>query len=120
MPNQDLIVLIAFTFLGALGNGLLGFWDSHEPWDTRKFMGTVWRAITAAAISTSANQFLNLEGAIWLFGLLAGIAVDGVGNRLQGGVSAKTPSFSDKLDQLQDTLENIGRPPNPPIGGATP
>jgi hypothetical protein len=36
---NDLIFIILAAFVGALGSGTAGWWDSHEPFDGRIFMG---------------------------------------------------------------------------------
>ncbi len=87
---EDQLTIIISAFAGALGSGIAGWWDSHEKFELRKFMGTVWRAIFSAAVATSVSQYVNIEGAVWLYGFLAGAAGDGIGNKVQGGVSGKS------------------------------
>lgn len=115
--NEGLIVLA--MVLGALGSGTAGWWDSHEPFDWRKFMGTVWRAVFAAMLGVMTFQVGELAGwKIYVAAFLAGAGVDVIGNRLQGAVNNK-PSVEERLAELQSALlklsqERAGQPPTPP------
>lgn len=90
MSEQLTIVIAAFA--GALGSAMAGWWDSHEPFDARKFMGSVWRAVFAAMSFAFTNQFVDVKGAIWIWAFLGGAGVDVLGNRLQGGVGGQPKS----------------------------
>jgi len=117
MANSDLATIVIAAFLGALGSGLVGWWDSHEPFDWRKFMGTVWRAIFAAMSFAFTNQFVDVKGAIWIWAFLGGAGVDVIGNRLQGGIANKE-SLDQKIDKLAKMVEDITSVRLPPAGGA--
>lgn len=110
MNDRDLIT-IAAAFLGSLGSGVAGWWDSHEPFDARKFMGTIWRAIFAAMSFAFTNQFVDVKGAIWVWAFLGGAGVDVLGNRLQGGLVGKSDyaKIQEQLGQLQGQIEAIAR-----------
>lgn len=107
--NEGLIVLA--TFLGALGSGTAGWWDSHEPFDGRKFMGSVWRAIFAAMLSTMTFQIGSFTGwQIYFAAFLAGAGVDSFGNRIQGAMGPRT----DRLSQVEETIKKLVQERVPP------
>jgi hypothetical protein len=123
MPNNETLAIIA-AFVGALGAGMVGWWDAHEPFDPHKFLSNVWRAIFAAmtyALGIQGGALLT-DGSMWgviATAFLVGAGVEGLGKKIQSAATPAGPSISDKLDKLQSTLENVGGPPTP-TGGATP
>jgi len=107
MNNIELITTVAAAFVGALGSGIAGWADSHESFDWRIFMGTVWRAIFAAMIFMSTFQAANLTGwQIYVAAFLGGAGVDAVGNRIQGGISTKD-TVADKLKELENKIAEL-------------
>ncbi len=103
--NNGLVWVVLAAFLGALGSGMAGWWDSNEPFCLRKFMGTVWRAIFAAmafALVFESTQFTGLY--VYIAAFLGGAGVDVLGNRLQGGVVAREP-LANKVNQLQNEIQ---------------
>jgi hypothetical protein len=85
---------------------MAGWWDSHEPFDPRKFMGTVWRALFAAMGFAFSNQFVVVTGAVWIWAFLGGAGVDVIGNRLQGGIAGKDP-LAEVKGQLADVARRL-------------
>lgn len=103
MTDTELIGVVAAAFLGALGSGLAGWWDSHESFNPRIFMGTVYRAILAA-VSSPYLQATGEHGfMLWLAAFMAGGFIDSVGNRLQGGIAGKSEAatIQAQLAQLE-------------------
>ena len=73
------------AILGGLAVALLGWLESHETFNVRKFGGSVIRALIAGAIFTAGYE---LAGSItWLdlfYAFLGGAGVDVIGNRIAG------------------------------------
>ncbi len=94
----NLITVAIAAFLGALGSGFAGWWNTHEPFDGRKFIGNVWRAITAAlalVAFSEATQLITARDLIMAF--LTGAGIDVFGNRIQGGIANKGSLTVDDL-----------------------
>ena len=78
--GDGLIWVVLAAFLGALGSGMAGWWDSNEPFCLRKFMGTVWRAIFSGmtfALTFEATNFTGLQAYI-AAGQIRGVRAMGV------------------------------------------
>lgn len=105
--DSSIIWTVIAAFVGALGCGIAGWADSHGPFDWHIFMGTVWRALFAAMVFMSTFQAANLTGwQIYVAAFLGGAGVDAVGNRIQGGLSAKDTT-ADKLKELESKLTEL-------------
>ena len=74
--NKLCLVLLALA--GGVLIGLLGYFQSHEPFDKRKFGASVVRALTFGAIYTLGG------GTDQLAAFLTGLAGDVVINRVAG------------------------------------
>jgi len=81
------IILIALTVAGAVFVAVLGWVESGESFDTRKFGASVGRAIFAGF--TSALIFQGTESPTiftYLSALLIGAGIDVTGHRLAGAL----------------------------------
>ena len=106
MDNGIVWTVIA-AFVGALGCGIAGWADSHEPFDPRIFMGTVWRALFAAMTFALTFQAANLTGwQIYVAAFLGGAGIDAVGNRIQGGMAAKDTT-ADRLTAVEKMMAEV-------------
>jgi len=84
------IILIAITILGAITVALLGWIDSGEKFDQRKFTGSIIRAFIAGL--ASALIFEGIQDVTiftYLSAFLIGAGVDVTGHRLVGAYSAR-------------------------------
>lgn len=73
------------AFVGALLSGTLGWLESKEPFDPRKFTATVLRAILAGVVFAVGYTIRDSLTVYDLFyGLLGGAGVDVLGHRLAG------------------------------------
>lgn len=84
------VVLISVTaFAGAMLSALLGWLDSKEAFDVRKFGASIVRAIIAGIAFAAAYQYLNGIGPLDIaFAFLGGAGVDTLGNRVAGSIRA--------------------------------
>jgi hypothetical protein len=77
------VALAALT--GGLAAALLGWLESGEPFNPRKFGGSGIRALIAAVIFAVGYQLSNGIGLLDLFyAFLGGAGVDVLGNRISG------------------------------------
>jgi hypothetical protein len=116
LTNSDYLLALIGAFMGALGNGLAGWWDSNEPFDWRKFMGSVWRAIFSAmtiALGYDKIQGLQQLGMFtFIAAFLLGAGVESFGNKLQGGINNRTPDSATKLAKIQSQILEIEKARN--------
>jgi hypothetical protein len=108
LTNRDYIIVIAAAFIGALGSGVAGWWDSNEPFEFRKFMGSVWSALFAAMLFALGYDKINDLGvANFITAFLGGAGVDVIGNRVQGGINNRQPDLPTRIAKLENDLLNI-------------
>ena len=82
---MDRLFVGLVALLGGLVAALVGWLDSKEPFDGRKFGGSVVRSMIAAAIFTVGYQLSDGVNALDLFyAFLGGAGVDVMGNRIAG------------------------------------
>ena len=85
------ITLILLTVLGAITVALLGWVESGEPFDPRKFAASVGRAIIGGLLAA-----LIFEGTtnptVWTYvsAFLIGAGMDVTGHRLSGAIEQAT------------------------------
>lgn len=87
---MDRLFTIALAaFVGALASALLGWLESNEPFDGRKFGASAIRGLLAAAIFAVGYEFKHeLATTLDLFyAFLGGAGVDALGNRIAGKLS---------------------------------
>ena len=82
---MDRLYVGLVALLGGLVAALLGWLDSKEPFDGRKFSGSAIRSLIAAAVFTVGYQLSDGVSALDLFyAFLGGAGVDVIGNRITG------------------------------------
>jgi len=81
------ITLILLTVVGAIAVAILGWIESGEPFDKRKFAASVGRATLGGLVS--AFIFQGMENpTIWTYvsAFLIGAGIDVTGHRLSGAI----------------------------------
>lgn len=81
-----MLSIIAAAALGAVTSALLGWLDSGQPFNPRKFAYSAVHAVVAAGAAAAALTDGTIAGLIAAF--LAGAGVDAVGNRIKGAITA--------------------------------
>ena len=92
------------ALLGGVAAALLGWLECADPFNPRKFGGSVIRSLIAAAIFAAGYQLSGIVGIIDLFyAFLGGAGVDVIGNRISG--------------KLGNGSFPLTKPPEPPEKG---
>ncbi len=82
---MDRFYIAMAALLGGLVAALLGWLESGEPFNPRKFGGSVIRALIAAILFAVGYQLSGTAGVLDLFyAFLGGAGVDVLGNRVAG------------------------------------
>jgi len=82
---MDRLYVALAALLGGLVAALLGWLESNEPFNARKFGGSAVRALIAAVIFAVGYQLANSVTMLDLFyAFLGGAGVDVLGNRISG------------------------------------
>ncbi len=82
---MERLCIALFALLGGLVAALLGWLESGEPFDERKFGGSAIRALIAGIIFAVGYQVTEYFGVVDLFyAFLGGAGVDAIGNRIGG------------------------------------
>jgi Na+/citrate or Na+/malate symporter len=80
---MDRLYIGLLALLGGLVAALMGWLDSKEPFDRRKFGGSAVRSLIAAAVFTVGYQLSDGVNTFDLFyAFLGGAGVDVLGNRI--------------------------------------
>jgi len=83
--NMGRFYLALAALAGGLVSALLGWLESEQAFNTRKFGGSVIRSLLAAAVFAAGYQLADSIGALDLFcAFLGGAGVDVLGNRISG------------------------------------
>jgi hypothetical protein len=81
----DRLYLAIAALVGGLIAALLGWMESNESFNPRKFGGSAVRALLAGAIFAAGYEYSSSVGALDLFyAFLGGAGVDVIGNRIAG------------------------------------
>lgn len=84
---MDRLYIGLVALLGGLVAALIGWLDSKEPFNGRKFGGSVIRSLIAAAVFAVGYQLSDGVNALDLFyAFLGGAGVDVLGNRIAGSL----------------------------------
>ncbi len=89
---MDLFVLEigVAAFLGGIVTALLGWTESNLPFNVKKFMSSVIRALVAGVGIAVAFNYGEVVGPLsYLIAFLAGAGVDVGGNRVAGAIAAR-------------------------------
>ena len=79
------IYIALAALLGGVVNALLGWLESGEPFNPRKFGGSVIRSLIAGAVFAAGYRISGGAGIIdLLYAFLGGAGVDVIGNRISG------------------------------------
>lgn len=82
---MDKLWVAIAALIGGLASAGLGWLESKEPFDPRKFGGSAIRSLVAALIFVTGYSFANSIGILDLFyAFLGGAGVDVIGNRIAG------------------------------------
>lgn len=82
---MDRLYISIAAVMGGVVVALLGWLESSEPFNIRKFGGSVIRALIAGAIFAAGYEMSDAAGWRDLFyAFLAGAGVDVIGNRIAG------------------------------------
>ena len=107
MTNLDYFIVIAASFLGALGAGCAGWFASQEDFSLRKFMGTIWRAIFAAMLfSLGFDKGSDVTMISIISAFLGGAGVDVIGKRTQSAIESRY-SIETKLTDIEQQIRKI-------------
>lgn len=90
MTDIEMIIMALLAVAGAIVAAVLGWADSGDPFDARKFLSSVGRAIFAGlAVAATTLLIPNSEvnAANYIFAILAGAGIDVLGNRGAGVLS---------------------------------
>ncbi len=83
MDPQTILILLTVT--GAIAVAILGWCESGEPFDIKKFLPSMVRAALAGLVSAFAFQGIeNPDTWLYLTAFLIGAGIDVFGNRLSG------------------------------------
>ena len=92
MTEIELLALFIAAILGAVTTSGLGWLDSGNPFNLRKFLPGLIRGIVAAIIvfipASTGYLGMNLGLAVVLGAFLLGMGVDVAGNRIAGIIGA--------------------------------
>jgi hypothetical protein len=89
----QLVLLIGLSMLGGGVSAYLGWADSGEPWDTRKFGASLLRSLIGAATSALTFQgTVTVDVFVCLSAFLIGAGVDVLGKRAQSVIQSKPAS----------------------------
>jgi hypothetical protein len=100
---MDRLMIALVALLGGLVAALIGWLDSKEPFDGRKFGGSVVRSLIAAAVFTVGYQLSDGVNTLDLFyAFLGGAGVDVLGSRIAGSLGNNNfPLSKSKEDKEQ-------------------
>jgi hypothetical protein len=81
---MDMIYVVLSALAGGLFSALVGWLESNEPFDPRKFGGSVIRSLIAAVIFAVGYQFAHttVTALDFFYAFLGGAGVDVLGNRI--------------------------------------
>lgn len=84
----QLITLIVLSIVGGIASAILGWMDSGEPFDSRKFGASLIRAILGSAVAALALQgIVTVDVFVYLTAFLTGAGFDVLGKRAQAALT---------------------------------
>ena len=86
---MEIIFIGVAAFLGGIVAALLGWTETNEAFDARKFCSSLIRAIIAGGVIAVAFNYSEITLLSFLIAFLAGAGVDAGGNRIAGAISAR-------------------------------
>ena len=86
---MNIIWIGALAFVGGTTSAVLGWLDSKEPFEVRKFTASIIRALVAGVVFAVGYSFTNGLSPIDLgIAFCGGAGVDVLGNRISGAIKA--------------------------------
>lgn len=92
MTDIELLLLLIATIIGTILSALLGWAESGNPFNARKFIPSVARAaISAVVVFVGVNygHTGSITLIIYILAFLTGMGIDAGGNRLAGVIRKK-------------------------------
>lgn len=90
LTTIEVLALAFLSVVGALFSAVLGWLDSGDPFNARKFTSSILRAIIAGIIF-AAGSFAGLETVViwdYFVAFVGGAGIEVVGNRLAGAIKS--------------------------------
>jgi hypothetical protein len=90
MTDIEMLIMALLAVAGAIVAAVLGWADSDAPFDARKFLSSIGRAIfagLAVAATTLLIPSAEANVANYVLAVLAGAGIDVLGNRGAGVIS---------------------------------
>ena len=88
--DYSLVFIALAAFLGGLLSSVMGWMDSGEPFDPRKFFKSLMAALIAGMSFATIYSFSNgITPKDILLAILGGAGVDGLSNRAIGALTPK-------------------------------
>jgi hypothetical protein len=92
LGDAEIFILTLLSVSGALFSAIVGWLDSGESFETRKFTSSILRAFLAGIVTAGAT-FVGLDtianGWVYVFAFLGGAGIDVLGNRISGAITAQ-------------------------------
>lgn len=91
LTNMEIFLVALAAVAGALGAGLLGWLDSGETFEWRKFTSTMLRAFFAGLVFAAANFAFKESIVPWdyITAIIGGVGIDVLGNRAAGAIASR-------------------------------
>lgn len=96
LTDIQILLVAVLSIAGALFAATLGWLDSGEPFNARKYTSSILRAFIAGMVF-AVTSYAGLETAdIWSYfaSFLGGAGVDVVGNRISGAIASRNKPAS--------------------------
>ena len=83
---MDRVYVALAALAGGLFSALMGWLESNEPFDARKYGGSAIRSLIAAVIFAAGYQLSHTTVTVLdlFYAFLGGAGVDAIGNRIAG------------------------------------
>lgn len=83
---MGIIGIALAAFFGAVLSATVGFLDAKEPFDTRKYVASIIRAIIGAVVFAVGYGVADMTVSVLtlFYAFLGGAGLDAFGNRIQG------------------------------------
>jgi len=86
---MDIIWIAVSAFMGGVVAAVLGWLDSKEAFEVRKFSASLVRALVAAVVFAVGYQYSNVITPMAIaVAFCGGAGVDALGNRMAGSIKA--------------------------------
>jgi len=94
------LILVLVTVAGAIAAAILGWAESGEPFNLRKFASSLGRAVIAGLLSSLIFQGVT-EITVWtiVLALLTGAGVDVIGHRGAGVLNQMTKKTPTEIEE---------------------